>query len=430
MIPSQIFNLYMKTEDGKRLELRALEMSPDFFDFRVISDRKMRNDQPVELNFWLPDTGKYKTVMLADYNIELIEKSKFYDVYRFYSENPDYKKNAERLLNEYESYVRLKLEDDEEYLTKALTGLDLENAAVSESFSVQWQKIYEKYYSKFCFDIKKFKISLCIDRPERYERFLRVGADQYRDDYFNSFFPDNPELTLARFDHIYIGNQFCAELLPDDRLLEKLLAKAEKDGMNVTFMFPPSKEERLDEYKARLSILVKYHCGAVVNDIGLLDILKNMPIQKETGVFFNRRRKDSRLRWKCGLSEADRADLRKGTLNDDEFRRELINKFGVERFMAEALDYRQERPGSNASILLPLYQTNTASQCTLYAQMVHGSRGRQSEVRNCPHFCEKNAFLYPDELHMAGLGNSLFGICTDVSREDLEGRYDRVVFNL
>lgn len=55
----------------------------------------------------------------------------------------------------------------------------------------------------------------------------------------------------------------------------------------------------------------------------------------------------------------------------------------------------------------PFYQTNTAGHCTLYAVCHNGSRGRQTAEDDCPQYCRKRVFLYPDHLHMIGRYNSL-----------------------
>ena len=83
---------------------------------------------------------------------------------------------------------------------------------------------------------------------------------------------------------------------------------------------------------------------------------------------------------------------------------------------------------------LPFYQTNTSQYCPLYAACTEGSRGAQVPIRECPKFCERQAFLYPEHLRMVGRYNSLFGVDLTVLKRTgamlkLRG-VDRVVVNL
>ena len=85
---------------------------------------------------------------------------------------------------------------------------------------------------------------------------------------------------------------------------------------------------------------------------------------------------------------------------------------------------------------LPFYQTNTSQYCPLYAACTEGSRGAQVPIRECPKFCERQAFLYPEHLRMVGRYNSLFALDESAvsGMADTEGwkekRIDRIVVNL
>lgn len=432
MIPSQIFNAYIMTENGKKLEIRALDMSPDFFDFRVVSNCKLVPDECIELNFWNYESGKYSSYTLKSYDVKLVENTVFYDVYRVSSDDRVFKAYAKELLEGYENYVELKLEDDEELLMVSLTGLELDKAHISDNFDEQWKNIYKKYFEKTEFNLCGAQLALCIDKPVRYKEFLEKPAEKYKESYFEKYFPANIELKETRLEHVYIGNQFCFELLPSKNDIQQLLCKALEEGLKVSFMLPPINEDHIDKIRDIAAILVNYMCEIVVNDIGTLSMLRDIPNKKVIGIFFNRRRKDSRMKWKKYTSDGGEAELKKASLNDRLLTEELVRKYKVSGAMSEALDYEQEIPSIGMSALLfPLYQTNTAPYCTLYAQCTKGSRGKQTEVVGCPKFCQKCGFIYPDILNMVGIGNSLFGICTHYYEEaQKKGQIDRVVFNL
>ena len=101
--------------------------------------------------------------------------------------------------------------------------------------------------------------------------------------------------------------------------------------------------------------------------------------------------------------------------------------------MGELRQYRyREVPGRKKQYASSLLSDQYLA--ALYVACTKGSRSAQMPVRECPRFCEKQAFLYPEHLRMMGRYNSLFGVDLDVwkrMREMLKlCGVDRVVVNL
>ena len=94
------------------------------------------------------------------------------------------------------------------------------------------------------------------------------------------------------------------------------------------------------------------------------------------------------------------------------YRKYLKAEFQIERYEWESCGNTGtgKFPEGKNSMHLPFYQTNTSQYCPLYAACTKGSRSAQMPVRECPRFCEKQAFLYPEHLRMMGRYNSLFGM--------------------
>ena len=150
------------------------------------------------------------------------------------------------------------------------------------------------------------------------------------------------------------------------------------------------------------------------------------------GVLLNKRKKDPRMAYKLG----DRTLFEQNSVHAAFYREYLKEEFRMERYEWESCGDTSTRkfPEGKNSMHLPFYQTNTSQYCPLYAACTEGSRGAQVPIRECPKFCERQAFLYPEHLRMVGRYNSLFGVDLTVLKRtgamlELRG-VDRVVVNL
>mgnify|MGYP000414676552 FL=1 len=90
----------------------------------------------------------------------------------------------------------------------------------------------------------------------------------------------------------------------------------------------------------------------------------------------------------------DRTLFEKNSVHAAFYRKYLKAEFQIERYEWESCGNTGtgKFPEGKNSMHLPFYQTNTSQYCPLYAACTKGSRSAQMPVRECPRFCEKQAF--------------------------------------
>ena len=281
------------------------------------------------------------------------------------------------------------------------------------------------------------ELALELDRPEWYKAYLSMESGVFFDAYFRkNQIPDPP---LFHPDRLYIGNAFCPHLAPTEEELFALMDKACRESFSITLTFPFLLEENLSETQQRLQRLAEWcerknkTVELVVNDWGTAHLAAHFPVFSIClGILLNKRKKDPRMAYKLG----DRTLFEKNSVHAAFYRKYLKAEFQIERYEWESCGNTGtgKFPEGKNSMHLPFYQTNTSQYCPLYVACTKGSRSAQMPVRECPRFCEKQAFLYPEHLRMMGRYNSLFGVDLDVwkrMREMLKlCGVDRVVVNL
>ena len=284
------------------------------------------------------------------------------------------------------------------------------------------------------------ELALELDRPEWYEAYLSMESAVFFDAYFRkNQIPDPP---LFHPDRLYIGNAFCPHLAPTEEELFALMDKACRESFSITLMFPFLLEENLSETQQQLQRLTEWcerknkTVELVVNDWGTAHLAAHFPVFSIClGILLNKRKKDPRMAYKLG----DRTLFEKNSVHAAFYRKYLKAEFQIERYEWESCGNTGtgKFPEGKNSMHLPFYQTNTSQYCPLYAACTKGSRSAQMPVRECPRFCEKQAFLYPEHLRMMGRYNSLFGMNLTVLQdpETIGKMYglrgiDRIVVNL
>lgn len=560
MIPSQIFCCHFQDQNNGELEVRALEMSPDYFSFRLSRKRdgeimKMQHF-PAKLIFYRQEklrenrwkelekrstknprnSGDFQEVSVADYRITKTAEEEFWTEYRFETSDPAYRMEASRLLKEYGTYIRLKLEKTDEEMARVLTGYPVDETKISKTFAEQktaWAEGLEKNGGFLEILASHCEIGIALNEPELWEayrdseswngfvewycrnRMLGEAPEKTSEKKSGKNPEKNPEMSPGKnrvqemqngFGHdfyhwlaercryLYVGNSFCPHLYPDSDTLQKLRERAERDRKTIVYVFStmsehiiPTYRERLEELKRKPAAdLQESRCTAnrrddgnkqsqmgepdrpdtgsragtakgdersgdiadgrpeiVVNDAGMLSMLRE---NGETrffhityGVIPIRRRKDPRIMWK---KEPERWKIHRTTVNDGAFLRKIQDS-GIERLSFETCGYvpelpqnsREESPGGNVTVYFPYYQMNTSTWCTTYAMCQNGKRGRQEEAECCPGYCRWETFLYPDDLHMVGRFNSLFGLDREAMengdriRDLVRQGADRIVLN-
>ncbi|MDY4114343.1 MAG: hypothetical protein SOY35_00315 [Blautia sp.] len=428
MIPFGLLSGFM---DGK--EIRIIELAEEGFRFRL--SEKAASPESFLVCFYDMEQADYHEIEIRNYTIEednvSSELVEFCMEYTVLVNSESYRQEVRKLQGQYSRYIRLKLEDDDEELARALTEYP-------EKKPVNYYSLEERQnYS--------LETSIEIDRPELYREYLqndikqlieqcyewkRITGNQLDSNKQNDS-PDNKSnighgLNLNR---IYIGNQFCHLLFPDEKELFMMLEKAYKESLGITIAFSYIREFMLKPIEELINRLAQW-CKEkdtcieiVINDWAMADIIAKqnaeLAIKKSEainemrqylipclGILLNKRKKDPRFPYKKG----DKSLYSQNNLNADFYRKYLQSEFGIQRYEWESCGYEQEFPQGKNSLHLPYYQTNTSQYCPLYAICTTGNRGIQHLVKECSHYCSIYRLSYPKHLNITGRFNSLFGI--------------------
>ncbi len=422
-------------------EVRITEFSEEGFRFRIA--KPCLAPATVRLAFWQMDKSSYMEVPLAVPAFSYEQKSDYFYEYTVLTDNPDYRSAVRDLLSWYGSYVNLKLTEDDSGLAMALTGHPAEQEDVHfENFAVQKEAWFQKpdELPDFSFlNIDTPELAIELDRPELYTSYLHMDFEDWIAHYWTSNHLSWHPLSRLWPNRLYIGNQFCHLLFPEETTLFQLLEKAYEEGLKLTLSFSYLREFMLKPVRQLLDRINNWclaHQAAIeiiVNDWAMADLLQDYPqLLPVPGTLINKRRKDPRLSYKKGNA----ALLMENNLCADFYRKFLSDKLGMKRYEWESCGYLPDLPEGEHSLHLPFYQTNTSQYCPLYARCQKGDRGAQTLPKNCPHWCSEYAFLYPAHLHMAGRYNSLFTLDTEILRSPellagwLNAGIDRLVINL
>lgn len=428
MIPFGLLSGFM---DGK--EIRIIELAEEGFRFRLAE--KAASPESFLVCFYDMEQADYHEIEIRNYTIEednvSSELVEFCMEYTVLVNSESYRQEVRKLQGQYSRYIRLKLEDDDEELARALTEYP-------EKKPVNYYSLEERQnYS--------LETAIEIDRPELYREYLqndikqlieqcyewkRITGNQLDSNKQNDS-PDNKSnighgLNLNR---IYIGNQFCHLLFPDEKELFMMLEKAYKESLGITIAFSYIREFMLKPIEELINRLAQW-CKEkdtcieiVINDWAMTDIIAKqnaeLAIKKSEainemrqylipclGILLNKRKKDPRFPYKKG----DKSLYSQNNLNADFYRKYLQSEFGIQRYEWESCGYEQEFPQGKNSLHLPYYQTNTSQYCPLYAICKTGNRGIQYLVKECSHYCSIYRLSYPKHLNITGRFNSLFGI--------------------
>lgn len=441
MLPYGLLSAVMQESPGNRKEIQITKMAEEGFCFRTVGNTC--SPQKLEICFYDMERAEYRTVVITEFEICREKEEDFFTQFLVWTEQEEYRWQVQKLVRQYSKYIRLKLEDDGE-LESELTGypseLDGEHCSSLEEQRQYWfaEKAGRAEINMEIPEHTEFAIEL--DCPERYAAYLQKSLPEFYHDYLRKNYLRGSGLEARIPDRIYIGNQFCHLLFPEEELLFAMLEKAKKEFTAVTLSFTYVRETLLEDIFALLR-KIDHWCGknelemeCVVNDWGMADF-----IRKETkhllpclGTLLNKRKKDPRINYKKG----ERDLYSQNSFNADFYQEFLRESFGIERAGWESCGYMQDIPAGKNSLHFPFYQTNTSQYCPLYAVQKEGDRGRQKLADKCPQYCKNAAFLYPKHLNMIGRYNSLFALDRDFL-EDAEQlkRYtdsniDRLVLNL
>lgn len=420
MIPFALLSGFV---NGK--EIRITELAKEGFRFRMV--HKIPEPYNLTICFYDLSNSQYNEIPVTQYVCAKRKEEEFYYEYTILTSQEDFICEVQRLERQYSQYIHWKLEETDSALACAMTGypsdLDEIYADSLDDQKKNWFPADWNLSSMFSF-AQGMEAALSLDTPRLYKEYLQKGIRE-------NFIPNR----------LYIGNQFCPFLFPEETILFAILEKAKSQSLAITLAFSYIREFLLDATGNLLDKLEQWcqthqiQIEILVNDWAMAELIR----QKKTehlipclGILLNKRKKDPRFSYKKG----DTSFYEQNSLNAEFYRNYLQTTFAIERYEWEACEQIQQFPPGKNSLHLPLYQTNTSSYCPLYAICTTGKRGQQTLITSCPSYCSKYAFLYPEHLHMVGRYNSLFALDLELIRhpEKLQNYnqagIDRIIWNL
>ncbi len=227
---------------------------------------------------------------------------------------------------------------------------------------------------------------------------------------------DNIGLFKKEINHVYIGSDYCSNLFPNDKLLIRLINQAYDENLSMTICYPPLVQMRLEQVKESLRIIDEFcqrentTVELAINDWGMLQLLKEENLNSFDlilGRLLNKRKKDPRMEHRMGYKKY-KEWFGINNLCSEPFRK-ITDTYQISRYEFETTQFINEIPTGNHTLHFPFYQTNTASNCLIYANCKNKSALQQEYPENCPHYCSEFYFSFPKHLDVIGKNNSLFG---------------------
>lgn len=185
------------------------------------------------------ERAEYGTVVITEFEICREKEEDFFTQFLVWTEQEEYRRQVQKLVRQYSKYIRLKLEDDGE-LESELTGypseFDGEHCSSLEEQRQYWfaEKAGRAEINMEILEHTEFAIEL--DCPERYTAYLQKSLPEFYHDYLRKNHLQGSGLEARIPDRIYIGNQFCHLLFPEEELLFAMLEKAKKSLRQLRFL--------------------------------------------------------------------------------------------------------------------------------------------------------------------------------------------------
>lgn len=409
MIPSGLLTGFAGEQ-----ELSIGDLTVESFRFRTAE--KCSIPEYFRLFFYDQEAAGYREIKIDQFAVSE-KKEKFYYLYKVTTEQEEYQKEILRFMAQYNKYVRLKTEEDDSVLAQVLTGYPVgKDLQYSDSLEEQKRNWFARLDSLK--NTSSWETALELDRKSLYEGYLYKELDDFLEDYRISNHLPEWIWEKHKLERLYIGNQFCHLLFPEEKLLFPMMEKAVRESLKITVSFTYIREYMMKDIQELLLKLDSWSgergvsLEVVVNDWGMAELVKDYTekLIPCLGILLNKQRKDPRMEYKKGNLDL----LGENSIHAGFYRDYLQKQYRISRYEWESCGYSFAFPEGKNSLHIPFYQTNTSQYCPLYASIVNGNRARQKLVKSCPGYCEKYTFLYPEHLAMTGRYNSLFALDKEV----------------
>lgn len=428
MIPYPIFMFKIIWPDDT-LDVRALEPVDKGFSFRVAQSRRqdLKRLAKYVVSFLNVKTKEYTEYETSGY-IEEREED-----YIFVPEDERFINDFQNITKDYMKIIYTKLENDDIEAMEIMSGLKLSDEFYSDVY--EWKNSLckpncngfddlcqpiDKNYVELC-KLNKFEIAICLDNDNLYNEYLNMRKEEFIEFYWKENCLEKFEISKCKITHIYIGNQFCPYLFPDNDKFVKIINKSISDGLKPVIALGPQNENLINGLHNTLIALtkmnIKERIELVINDIGVAVLVKDLQnkgiLNKDqfiltAGILLNKRKKDSRISFLANASDITNSNL-DNCWNDKNYTDYMIKNLGISAVSYEACGDDLHLGDLSSILHLPRYQTNS-SDCVMYNLWEYGDRGARGDLSKCPHLCNNNYILYPKNTGLMGIGNSIFAL--------------------
>lgn len=406
-------------------QVRILELSLEAMVLRLAD--KVNSMERLQVNFFHFKESRYEEILVESYELEEITEQEDYYTYTLRIDENDYCQQVGAVLRDYTEYIELKMSGDDGYCSEEKVGYPAEK---DEEFYSDFEEQKKEWFETLDGGQRnhvwtsEYELAMGIDNQLRYQQYLSLGMVKYKKALMKENHLLWHPLAEKAIQRIYIGNQFCHNLFPNEQQLFQLLQKAYDENLAITVVTSYLREEFIPDAQRMVADLYEWSrqhqtkIELVANDWGMLSLLEEKQdwIEPVLGILLNKRRKDPRYTYKAGFDQYV-LQLARNSVNGETYRKFLKESMGITRYEFEGCGYPMELPESKSSLHIPYFQTNTSQYCTLYAKCAYHDRGKQELVHNCPYYCEEVIFAYPKHLKMVGRYNSLFGMDDSILRD-------------
>lgn len=425
MIPYELFMFKIKYGQ-ESVEVRALEPVDSGFRFRLSTKRKD------SLNKWLSNGSVFSKeisftasffyadeCLYTEYELEgnIIPDG---EEYIFITNNHRFKNDFQKLLSDYMNMIRIKTSYDDMEAMEYLSDIHLSDSYISG---------INEWRTKFCAPsesssnkLGSTELAVSIDDNRLCDIFLSSSLEDFLQKYYEENCLSGFAITDNAVTHIYLGNQFCPVLFSYDKIWQ-LLEQVYKYELVPVLVFAPIPQYMFADYQELIDRITEY-CSSqdrcielVVNDYGICEFIKEKgAINQEylnrlsltAGLLLNKRKKDPRI-WQCKSSENVRLSNSSNMFGDQLVTKYLHDELNISAVSYDACGYRLDLGPLPSILHMPLYQTNT-SGCIMNGIYQYGDRGMRGNLKDCPRYCDNRFVLYPDNIALIGMWNSVFSI--------------------
>ena len=311
-----------------------------------------------------------------------------------------------------------------------------------DDYRKQRELWYKQIYDNKEYDIvmKNVEMAYFFNNFNDYAKIIENGCRKTIQDNIEADGIAGKGIFRKGFERVYIGSEFCHNMLPEKEQLKKIMDICIAESYKITIAFPYLMESEIDYEEEKLAVIDntakenRMLIEVIINDYGMIELVKKYQnLVMIWGRLQNKRKKDPRIKYMW--SDKNHMDLFKENMLNNDFYIDKLKQIGVTRFEMESFSVDNSHINGKCSIHFPFYQINTSMFCTMYAHCKNNNKLKQSQVYECPRYCENYVYIYPKHLNIIGCGNSVFGFDNKmlVSIEHLKSYIkmgiDRLVFS-